>query len=401
MQSLRIFIVVLVLLPCAQRVQAQNTADERSATEQRLEQLRSQIRQTQAQLSKTQELEQASLDRYERLEREVRVREELTASYRRRLRQLNAETDTIRTSVALLEDDVAELREQYQRRASHAYRHGRLHDVALVLSARSINEMLVRVQYLSRFTDERRAKLSSIRAATRELAERQQHLDSTQAQTRRLLAEAEKEQTNLAELRQTRAQMVNELQAQRAGLEQELADKRAAAQEMERRIQTLIAEARERDRARPTISAEDAAAFAALSGSFQENRGQLPWPARGVVTEPFGEVVNPVHGTRTANPGVLITTAPSAEVHAVFEGEVIGVDAMPEFGTYVVVRHGDRYQSLYSNFSMVYVGAGDQVNAGDVLGRAGTESAPKGPGVFFGLFEEGQEFNPRDWLRPQ
>lgn len=394
-------LLLLAAVVAAPGAWAQTTGAERSATEQRLQELREQIRQTEAQLSKTEELEQASLDRYERVEREVRVREELIASYRHRLRQLSSETDTIGASVQLLQHDLDALRSQYRRRASHAYRHGRLHDLALILSARSINEMLVRVQYLNRFTDERREKLTAIREATQELSARRRTLDSTRAETRALLAEAENEQANLAELRQTRARMVDELRQQRAGLQNELADKRAAAQEMERRIQQLIAEARRRDAARPTTSPEEAAAFAALSGSFEDNRGELPWPARGVITEPFGEVVNPVHGTRTSNPGVLITTAPSAEVHAIFEGEVIGVDAMPEFGTYVVVRHGDRYQSLYANFSMVYVGAGDYVEAGDVIGRAGTESAPKGAGVFFGLFEQGQEFDPQAWLRPQ
>lgn len=399
MPPLRSLLVLLFLLACAPRVQAQQADADRSTTERRLEQLREQIRQTEAALSETRKLEQASMERLERLDREVRVREELAGSYRQRLRQLNAETDTIRASITLLEDDVAELRRQYRRRASHAYRHGRLHDLALILSARSINEMLVRVQYLNRFTDERREKLTDIREATQELSARQRALDSTRARTRTLLAEAEREQENLAELRQTRTRMAQELKAQGADQEQSLTEMRKTKQELERRLREYITAAAQRDR--NTLSAEDAAALSALSGSFEQNRGRLPWPAQGVVTEPFGEVVNPVHGTRTSNPGVLITSAPSAEVRAVFKGEVIGVDAMPEFGTYVVIRHGDRYQSLYSNFSMVYVGAGQYVEAEQVIGRAGTESAPKGPGVFFGLFEQGQEFDPRAWLRPQ
>ncbi|WP_243664161.1 murein hydrolase activator EnvC family protein, partial [Rhodothermus marinus] len=120
---------------------------------------------------------------------------------------------------------------------------------------------------------------------------------------------------------------------------------------------------------------------AELTGSFEQNRGRLPWPAEGAVVEPFGEVVNPVYGTRTPNPGILIATAPQAEVRAIFDGRVIAIDAMPEYGTYILIQHGE-YQTFYSNLSLVYVSVGQEVRAGQVIGRAGTDAEPNARGYF-------------------
>jgi murein hydrolase activator len=189
---------------------------------------------------------------------------------------------------------------------------------------------------------------------------------------------------------------VAELRSQRSVIEADIARKRAAARELEERIRRLIAAADQR--AAGAREEFDAAAYAALTGSFNDNRGRLPWPVRGVVREPFGNIINPVYGTTTPNPGILIDTQPQADVRAVFEGMVVDVDVMPDYGTIVVIQHGE-YRSVYSNFSALYVELGDYVSAGQSLGRAGTPAEPKGPALFFAIFRSGEAIDPAPWLQ--
>jgi septal ring factor EnvC (AmiA/AmiB activator) len=73
---------------------------------------------------------------------------------------------------------------------------------------------------------------------------------------------------------------------------------------------------------------------------------------------------------------------------------------MPEYGTYILIQHGE-YQTFYSNLSLVYVSIGQEVRAGQVIGRAGTDTEPKRAGVFFSLFRGGEVLNPTPWLRPR
>lgn len=386
-----------LLLVLAAYGQSEN---DRTAIERRLRALREQIRQEEARLSETVQTEQATLQTLENLERQIAIRRELVRSYRQRMEQLAQTIDSLQQAARLLSQEIETLKAQYRQRALHAYKYGRMHDLALLLSAESINQMLIRARYLGRFARQRRAKLEAIQQATAQLEVRRQELLAARQETAELLQEAEAERQRLARLEQERRRVIQALRTQRVSLEQSLAQKRQAAQELESRIQALLAAERERQRAREAADPRAAVAFAELSGSFEQNRGRLPWPAEGAVIEPFGDIVNPVYGTRTPNPGILIGTAPQAEVRAVFDGRVIAVDAMPEYGTYILIQHGE-YQTFYSNLSLVYVSIGQEVRAGQVIGRAGTDAEPKRAGVFFSLFRGGEVLNPTPWLRPR
>jgi murein hydrolase activator len=391
--------ILIVPLLLALVIPARAQTEDRQETERRLETLKGQIEQDQRRLSQTAEAERTTMETLRNVERQIALREELVRNYRLRMDELSQQSDSIQRSMRALEAEVARQRTDYQRRAIHAYKYGRMHDLALILSAQSINQMIVRARYLRQFADQRRKRLQEIAGATATLENRREELHETRSRSEQLLAEAEDEQRNLSRLRQEQTSVVAQLRTQRATVERELENKRSAARQLENRIQQLIAAEASRRREREAVDPTAAASYIELSGSFTQNRGHLPWPAEGVVTEPFGDLVNPIYGTVTPNPGILIATRSSAEVRTVFDGEIISVSVLPDFGTYIMIEHGD-YLSVYSNFSMLYVGEGERVRTGQVIGRAGTEAEPKGAGVFFALFKKGQErpLDPSPWL---
>lgn len=394
---LRGFLLLLLLLPVLP-AHAQNAASEREATERRLRELRQQIEEDRYRLEETQEEEQASLQTLQSLDREITIREELIKTYQRRLAQVSQENLEINESLQELEGELGTLRKQYQGRAVHAYKYGRLHTVALILAAESINQMLIRARYLRRFAEERRGKLQEIQQAGQQLQAQREQLQATQEQTRDLLEAAEAEKNSLSQLRRERQRVVADLRQQRSSIEQEIQQTRAALTQLEQQMARLAAEVTRRNNA---ADAASRAEYMELTGSFLQNRGNLPWPSEGVVTEPFGDLVNPVYGTKTPNPGILIATRPNAQVRAVFDGEVVQVSVIPDFGTYVAIEHGE-YLTVYSNFSLLYVTEGDRVRAGQIIGLAGTDNEPRGSGIFFALFQSDQgAVDPTPWLRPQ
>jgi len=179
-------------------------------------------------------------------------------------------------------------------------------------------------------------------------------------------------------------------------LEAQISENRSLAQQLQSRIGALIAE--EASRRERTASASDKAAFTRLSGSFRQNRGKLPWPSQGTIIESYGNQVHPVYGTTTPNPGIFIATEPMAEVHTIFDGTVSSIDFMPDIGRYMIIEHG-AYHSVYGNFSIINIGEGQKVTAGQLIGRSGTEAEPKGEGIFFGLFKNGKPVDPIPWLQ--
>ncbi len=377
--------------------QENDAADrERQATRQRLAELKAQIAEDQQHLSETTQAEQASLKTLEQLDRQIALRKELVRNYGRRMQQISGEMGALRTTLSSLGNELETLKNQYRSRAAHAYKHGRMHDLALIASSKSINQMLVRVRYLHRFAQQRRGRLAEIHATQKETEERNEELKDILDDNERLLDEERSEQQNLERLHQSRTRVISDLRATRSTIEQSLETKRAAARDLENRIRELIA-ATDRDRLRAREDLATAEEYAALSGSFLENRGQLPWPVKGVMREPFGDTVNPVYGTKTRNPGIIIEAPSSAEVRAVFDGRIIDISVLPEYGRYVVIEHGV-YKSVYSNFSDTFIAEGDLVRTGQAIGRAGTPDEPKGTALFFALFKEGSPIDPSPWL---
>ncbi len=369
---------------------------ERQATRQRLAELKAQIAEDKQRLSETTEEEQATLETLEQLDRQVALHQELVRNYGRRIGQITSEIAAEETTIVHLSHEQELLKNQYRRRAVHAYKHGRMHDLALLASSKSINQMLVRARYLHRFTQQRRERLEQIGDKQKEAEERNEQLKQTQAENERLLGEEQSEQQNLERLRANRRRVIAELQSERSTIAQALEQKQAAARELEEHIRELIAAA-DRNRLRAEADRVTAEEYASLSGSFLENEGQLPWPAQGVLREPFGDNVNPVYGTTTRNPGIIIETPSAADVRAIFDGRIIDISVLPEYGRYVVIEHG-AYKSVYSNFSNTFIAEGDPVETGQIIGRAGTPDEPKGTALFFALFREGVPIDPAPWL---
>lgn len=395
MNRLLASILVICFIGMAPRAaDAQTTREE---TEKRLRALQDQMTLDVLRISETEELERSTLQTLNELDREIAVREELISTNQSLLRQIERSRDSLAASMKELQSELAEHRSEYQRRAVHAYKYGRLHDVALILAAESINQMLIRIRYLNRFADQRRSRLTQILSATSEIESRQEEMTQNVAEAEKLINEATAEQENLQELRSTRNRVIAELKKQKTALQQDLDDKQRQANELENLIRQIIS-GESRARASAPVNPVDAAANAELSSSFLASKGRLPWPAQGAVIENFGEVVNPVYGTVTLNPGILISTKASDEVRAVFEGEVVEIYPMPEFGNVVTISHGE-FTSFYSNMSMLYVEAGSMVRSGQVIGRSGTDAEPKGTAVFFGIFRNNIEVNPIDWLQ--
>ncbi len=388
-----IFLLGLSLCPLAYG-QLPTREDE---TAQRLLSLEEQIELDRRRLSDASYAEETSMEALNQIDREIALREELARTYRLRLQQLSFASDSLRISLAALQEDVERLKAQYRTRAVHAYTYGRLHDLALILASSSINQMLIRARYLQRFGEQRERKLASLASMSQSLKARQDELLAMRQQTEELLAKVEEEEHSLIELKRDRQQLIARLRNQRADIERELRRKQAQQQALESMMRRLTAAGSKQPASDVSARPDAGTPYVELTGTFSHNKGRLPWPSEGVVQEPFGDVVNPVYGTTTSNPGILIATRSGADVRAVFDGDVMLVDVMPDFGTIVTIDHGE-YKSVYSNFSMLYVHAGDHVRAGQIIGKAGTRNDPKGEGIFFGLFKNGAPIDPVPWF---
>lgn len=90
---------------------------------------------------------------------------------------------------------------------------------------------------------------------------------------------------------------------------------------------------------------------------------RFQWPLKKIIEfkRDGGNGVNPIGIIITANPGSSVVSSASGKVEKI--GEMRG------FGKYVVVKHGDRFATVYSNLERVSVTEGEQIPAGRMIGR--------------------------------
>ncbi len=363
-----------------------------TATERRLEELRQNIAEEERLLEEATLNEQKKQSRLSDLNRQLSLREALVRTYNTRIEQLIFERDSLQQAIGTLNQELNDLRSEYRERASHAYRYGRQHDAALILSASSINQMLVRVNYLRRFSRERRSRLEGLQTTTDALTQQRGEMQQRLAETEVMLGAVDREQENLVGLLGTVRREIQSIRQEKENRAESLTEKRSTEQQLMDQIQALIASGTSAPRTdRRGLSARE------MTASFDGVQGSLPWPTKGPVVEPFGEIIHPEFGTRTPNPGILIDSGPSMEVMVVFGGRVSTIDIIPDMGRFAIIEHGG-FHTVYGNLSLFYVSEGDEVGAGQLIGRSGTNAEPRGESVFFAIFKDGQPVDPQAWL---
>lgn len=141
----------------------------------------------------------------------------------------------------------------------------------------------------------------------------------------------------------------------------------------------------------------------AASGTVVYDDGDWRWPLDSkftLITTYFGysQFHSGNHGAIDIGNGGIN----GANIYAMKGGEVIiaktTYKAGYDYGMYVVIDHGDGYQSLYAHMSSVYVTVGQMVNQGDVIGLVGSTGWSTGPHLHFEIRKNGTRVDPLQYV---
>lgn len=135
-----------------------------------------------------------------------------------------------------------------------------------------------------------------------------------------------------------------------------------------------------------------------VKGSFDKQKGKLPWPTMGKVRNTFGSYRT---GGQSRYNGMVITAPVGQTVSAVAPGRVVYADWLRGYGLLVIIDHGNNYMSLYAHNDMLYTTVGASVKDGDPVGTVGTTGGLKQPGLYFEIRHNGKPVNPQPWLAPR
>ena len=141
----------------------------------------------------------------------------------------------------------------------------------------------------------------------------------------------------------------------------------------------------------------------AASNSVVYDQGEWRWPLDPkftLITTYFGYSAfhSGNHGAIDIGNGGIN----GANIYAMKGGEVIVAKTTYtpgyDYGMYVVIDHGNGYQSLYAHCSAIYVTVGQMVNKGDVIASVGSTGWSTGPHLHFEIRKDGSRVDPLNYV---
>ena len=115
-------------------------------------------------------------------------------------------------------------------------------------------------------------------------------------------------------------------------------------------------------------------------------------------TSPFGERDAPTAGASSNHQGVDLAAPANTPIYASRSGTVTIATYSSSAGYYVQIDHGDGYKSIYMHMSYYVVSAGQQVSQGQLIGYCGSTGISTGDHLHFGISKDGVYQNPNEYI---
>ena len=133
----------------------------------------------------------------------------------------------------------------------------------------------------------------------------------------------------------------------------------------------------------------------------KESATALPFgnPAPGrAITSRFGNRMDPFLGRPALHTGIDFRAETGADVKSTGAGKVTVAENSGGYGNMVEIDHGQGVSTRFGHLSAILVRAGDRVEAGDVIGRAGSTGRSTGPHVHYEVRRNDTPVDPMRYL---
>ncbi|MDI6809395.1 MAG: peptidoglycan DD-metalloendopeptidase family protein [Candidatus Eisenbacteria bacterium] len=328
------------------------------------------------------------------VETELSLTERLIQKLSRREEMLNAQLEKTREEISVALVEMENRRTILAWRVRGIYKYGEGKELEMLVSSRSLAELFKKYHYLMSVAQQDRVLLFQLKSKKEEIERKERKLDAAHREIVALQAEKEREKKNLETLRGQRKQALADIKAKRKESEKQI----AKLENAQKKLQALIAELERKRREEIAKKLPPKKEWVA-SSVFAQNKGSLQWPTEGEVISRFGRSRHERFGTETFNNGIDIKAARGAPIKSVGKGRVEYVDWLSGYGKCVIINHGGGYYTFYAHGSEITVRPGDEVQAGQLIGKVGDTDSLSGDCLHFEIRRGKDSLDPQGWLR--
>ena len=288
---------------------------------------------------------------------------------------IERELSSLGRQLTRLQRDLKDKKKKYESSVQYLYKNRSIEEkLMFIFSAKSLAQTYRRMRYVREYATYQRLQGEEVLKKQEQLNRKKAELQQVKAAKEGLLKEREEEKVKLEAQEKEQKLLVANLKKKQRGLQNELNKKRREANQLNARIDRLIAEEIEKARKRAAEEARREAAARKkagektatastsakpkaqpldtysmskadreLSGNFANNRGKLPMPITGayIITSHYGQYsVEGLRNVKLDNKGIDIQGKPGAQARAIFNGKVAAVFKLNGLFN-ILVRHGN------------------------------------------------------------
>lgn len=285
------------------------------------------------------------------------------------------------------------LRSHYSRLVMGAYKN---RDVKIwymyILASENVSQAFRRFSYFKNLSSQLNVQARKIEQFKADLTARKTELQGLKQEAQKVREVRAGELAKLQASEKEQASLVAKLKKNRKSYQASLQAKQKEMRILDQQINKMLQEASGKSggsskKAKPVDMA--------LARSFEKNKGCLPWPVDGPVTEHYGAYQNKELNLSLFNNGINIACDPGTKVTAVFDGVVSNIMLAPGYGQCILIQHGNYYTS-YCKVKNAIVHQGDKVVTGQVIGDVATIM---GKTQLYFLIYNKKYIDPEKWLR--
>ena len=263
----------------------------------------------------------------------------------------------------------------FSTRLKEIYQYGDVDFLEVLLQSSSLTDFLTRFEYLRYIADNDQKLLEEVKVLKQTLEDEKASLVAMKEdlESKKITHEAKVQELQVASNRQQ--ELVNDKQNQ---IDLEYA----------------------------SLSAFEEASnqIAAQIRSLQTSSGKAPssmvWPCPSShrITSKYGPRVHPIKKTKSVHTGVDIGASSGSSIVAAADGKVITAGYNSAYGNYIIIDHGGGTSTLYGHMSAFVAHNGDQVTAGQQIGKVGSTGLSTGPHLHFEVRINGQHTSPNSYI---
>jgi septal ring factor EnvC (AmiA/AmiB activator) len=442
----KIIALLLVCFVLIGTIDAQ-TNPSREELQKQEQSLRKELDELNRLLEQTKNNKKSSLGQLAVIRSKIAKREALVNGIRNQVKILDAAIYNNQLDVQRLNKDLDTLKSRYAKSIIFSYKGRSGYEyLNFLFSAKSFNDAVKRITYLKSYRQNREAQANAINMSQNDLNQKINVLSDNKKDRLKTLSVQNEQLQVLEQDKKEQDKVVKQLKSKEAEITAQVKQKESQRRKMQQALTALIrreiqeAERKEKERLAKIKAANAEAAnkskapennttakanikigkvdgglasttdnrpYSALetteegretSISFENNKGNLPWPVdRGNVYVHFG--VENIPGTKLnrKSDGIEIALPKGSAVKSVANGTVIYVgDVNGDLS--IFVKHG-KYFTTYSHLSTANVRVMQEVRAGTVLGRSGVNLDGEGALLFSINNEKVVFFDPESWLK--